>query len=105
MGHEWQSVNVRELVRWTAVPIRHGALDGKLVTLFTRWNGNDPRHNTVIDESILMERWKNIKHYFKLNNNLMTPARGMEGYDPCARYEFIYKCLIVNMNYLTKESR
>ena len=47
---------------------------------------------------------ENIKRYLKLNNNLTTPARGMEGYDPCARYDFIYKCLIVNMNYLTKKA-
>ncbi len=104
MGHEWQSVNVQELVMWTAVPIHHGALDGKPGTLFTRWNANDPRYNTVIDESISMERWKNIKRYFKLNNNLTTPAWGMEGYDPCTRYDFIYKCFIVNMNYLTKKA-
>ena len=79
MGHEWRSVNVPELVKWTAVTIRHGALDGKPGTLFTRWNDKDPRHDTVIDESISMERWKNIKRYFKLNNNMTTPARGMEG--------------------------
>ena len=36
MGHEWRSVNVPELVKWTAVPLRHGALDGKPGTLFTR---------------------------------------------------------------------
>jgi hypothetical protein len=104
MGHEWRSVNVPELVRWTAVPLCHGALDGKPGTLFTRRNDNDPCHDTVIDDSISMERWKNIKRYFKLNNNLTTTVRGMEGYDPCARYDFIYKCLIVNMNYLTKKA-
>ena len=48
-----------------------------------------------------MERWKNIKRYFKLNNNMTTKQRGQEGYDPCAKYDFIYKCLIYNMNYLT----
>jgi hypothetical protein len=25
----------------------------------------------------------------------------MEGYDLCAKYDFIYKCLVYNMNYLT----
>ena len=102
MGHEWQSVNVRELVRWTAVPICHGALDGKPGTLFTRWNGNDPRHDTVIDESISMERWKNIKRYFKLNNNLQDKRKGEIGYDPCTKYDLVYKALIHNMNYVTK---
>jgi hypothetical protein len=105
LGHEWQSINVQELVTWTAVPIHHGALNGKQGTLFTRWNTNDSHYVTVIDASISMECWKNIKRYFKLNNNLTTPAQGMEGYDPCARYDFTYKfCLIVNMNYLTKKA-
>ena len=46
----------------------------------------------------------NIKRYFKLNNNLTTPTHGMPGYNPCARYDVIYKCLVVNMNYLTKKA-
>ncbi len=25
----------------------------------------------------------------------------MEGYEPCAKYDLIYKCLVHNMNYLT----
>jgi hypothetical protein len=25
----------------------------------------------------------------------------MDQYDPCAKYDFIYKCLVYNMNYLT----
>jgi len=101
IGHQWNNVTVPELVRWTAVPIRHGALDGKPGTLFSRWNFNDPRYDSVMDEGISMERWKNIKRYFKLNNNMTTKQRGQEGYDPCAKYDFIYKCLVFNMNYLT----
>ncbi len=58
----------------------------------------------MIDEGISMEHFKNIKRYFKLNNNLMTKQWGQEGYDPCAKYDFIYQCLIFNMNYLTQRA-
>ncbi len=33
---------------------------------------------------------------------MLSKPRGMEGsYDPCAKYDFIYKCIVHNMNYLT----
>ena len=89
-----------ELVHWTGVPIWHGALDGKQGTTFFCWNQDNPRYNSAIAESIVMERWKNIKRFFKLNNNMTAKPRGMDGYDPCAKYDFIYKCLVHNMNYL-----
>jgi len=50
IGHQWHNVTVPELVRWTAVPIWHGALDGKPGTLFSRWNFNNPRYDSAIDE-------------------------------------------------------
>ena len=101
MGHDWRNVTVPELVHWTGVPIRHGSLDGKPGTTFSRWNKHDPRYDSAIADVMTIERWKSIKRYFKLNNNLLTKPRGMEGYDPCAKYDYIYKCLVHNMNYLT----
>jgi len=46
-----------------------------------------------------------IKHFFKLNNNLMeSKKKGDDGYDPCAKYDLIYKVLIHNMNYVTRRA-
>ena len=101
MGHDWSNVTVPELVHWTGVPIRHGSLDGKPGTTFSRWNKHDPCYDSAIADVMTIERWKSIKRYFKLNNNLLSKPRGMEGYDPCAKYDYIYKCLVHNMNYLT----
>jgi hypothetical protein len=42
-----------------------------------------------------------IKKYFKLNNNLAEPKRRIPNYNPCSRYDFTYKVLIHNMNYVT----
>jgi hypothetical protein len=49
-----------------------------------------------------MDRWKKSKEqYFKLNNNIISKPRGQPGYDPCSKYDFIFQCLVCNMNYLT----
>jgi hypothetical protein len=101
MGHAWQGVTVPELVRWTGVPICHGALDGKPGTISSRWDSSDPRYDSVTDDAMSMDRWKKIKRYFKLNNNIISKPRGQPGYDPCSKYDFIFQCLVCNMNYLT----
>jgi hypothetical protein len=75
MGHDWRNVTVPELVHWAGVPIRHGSLDGNPGTMFSRWDVNDPRYDATIAESIVRERWKIIKRFFKLNNNLIAAPR------------------------------
>jgi hypothetical protein len=76
-------------------------LDGKPGTIFSRWNVQDPRYDPAIAKKISMERWKHIKRYFTLNNNFTATPRGMDGYNPCAKYDFVYKILLHNMNYVT----
>jgi hypothetical protein len=48
-----------------------------------------------------IDRWKKIKQYFKPKNNIISKPRGQPGYDPCSKYDFIFQCLVCNMNYLT----
>jgi hypothetical protein len=104
-GHEWVVVSAPELVKWTACPIRNGALDGKSSTLPARWNRDDPRYDLHIANSMSASRFKMIKRFFKLNNNLMeTKKKGDDDYDPCAKYDLIYKVLVHNMNYVTRRA-
>jgi hypothetical protein len=86
-------------VHWSGVPIRHGSLDGRPHTIHARWHPNDPRFDPVIADIISNSRWVMI---FKLNNTLADPKRGMENYDPCEKYDYIYKVMVHNMNYGTK---
>jgi hypothetical protein len=30
--------------------------------------------------------------------------RGKDGYNPCVKYDYIYRCLVHNMNYATKHA-
>ncbi len=50
--HRVMDVNVAELVHWTGVPIRNGALDGKPGMLNVQWNNKDARYDQCIDDSI-----------------------------------------------------
>ncbi len=101
-GHDFHPVSITELVHWTGVPLRNGALDGRPATLQHRWkNENDPRYDSVIASAMTFMRWRRIKQYFKLCNGIKEKRRGEAGYDPCAKYDYIWKCLIHNMNYVT----
>ncbi len=93
MGHSWSKVMVPELVRWSGVPIQHGSLDGKPRTIYLRWNTKDPCYDSITNDAVMMDRWKSKKRYFKLNNNIISKQWGQEGYNPCTKYNFIYKCL------------
>lgn len=104
-GHEFNPVSIAELVHWTAIPIRNGALDGRPSTLKHRWKEtNGARYDPVLAKSMTYQRWRQIKRYFKLSMGLMEKRRGSIGYDPCAKYDYIWKCLIHNMNYVTKKA-
>ena len=101
IGNDWKPCSVKELVRWTAVPIRHGALEGSPGMLRYRWNQGDARFDPVISDGIERRRWLDIKRYFKLNMNYEERPRGSDGYDPCTKFDYIFKCLVHNMNNVT----
>ena len=78
--------------------IRHGSLDGRPHTIHARWQQNDPQFDSVVAYNISNSCWVMIKKFFKLNNNLADSKRGMEKYDPCGKYDYIYKVVVHNMN-------
>jgi len=101
-GHSFNRVTETEMVHWTAVPIRHGAYDGKAGTIHARWDSSDPRYDRFIDGSITKTRWLSIKRFFKLNNNTIEVTdKSHEEYNPCNKYDHIYRCLVHNINYFT----
>ena len=101
LGHRSEILYAPELVRWAACPIRNGALDGKPATLTARWSSGDRRYNPCIGNSISLSHWNQIKRYFKLNNNVQQKAKGSADYDPCVKYDYVYKVLVHNMNYVS----
>ncbi len=60
---------------------------------------DDADYNNIIADNTTLRRWRQIKGIFKSNNNLTTPGRGKEGYDPAAKKDLIFCTLCHNMNY------
>ena len=85
----------------SGVAICHGSLDGRPHTIHACSCPNDPCFDPVIADSISNSQWVMIKKYFKLNNNLLEPKRGMPNYNPCSKYDYTCKVLLHNMNYVT----
>ena len=101
-GHDFKNAQEAELVNWMGVTIRHGAREGTPGSLHCRWDKGDPNYDEIIDGSITYSRFKQLKSVFKLNNNCTEPERGTDGYDPCSKYDHIYKAMCHNMNFVTK---
>ncbi len=90
-GHGFQSVSEEELVRWFGELIRDGARGGTGGAIHRRWMLNDVDHDDCIMNSMSYYRWIKIKSVLKLNNNDKTPKQGDVNYNPCAKYDYIFK--------------
>jgi hypothetical protein len=104
LGHEWKPTTIDEIVHWPGVATCHGSLDGRPHTTHARWRPNDPHFDPVIADSISKSQWVMIKKYFKLNNNLAEPKRGMPNYNPYSKHDYTYTVLLHNMNYVTRRA-
>jgi hypothetical protein len=100
-SHDFKNVTVPDIVKWAAVPIRHGARGGNPMTFHFRWIPTDPDYDPKIASAINQSRWLQIKQVFKLQNNFVEPSRGAPGYNPAFRYDPIFKTLVHNMNHFT----
>ena len=103
-GHNFQSVSEEELVWWFGVLIRDGARGSTGGAIHRRWMMNDVDHDDCIMNSMLYSRWIKIKSVLKLNHNEMTPKQGDPNYNPCAKYDYIFKTTIHNMNNIMEKT-
>ena len=101
-GHDIPEVKLQELVRWDGCVIRDGVRGGGDGALYRRWQYDSASFDSVIDDSMSMSRWNQIKRIFKLNNNDTARKRGEEGYDPAYKYDMIYDTLVSNVIAVTK---
>lgn len=103
-SHHFEPVTATDMVRFMGVPVRHGARGGTPSTLHYRWCKSDEDFDNLIADAMTLSRWRQIKSVFKLSNNLVEPKRGQPGYDPCNKYDLIYKVMVHNMNYFTSQA-
>ena len=103
-GHKWTNVDEAELVRWVGVPIRNGARNGSPGSIHERWLPEEEDYDQFIANAMTYTRYRELKSVFKLNNNVASPPRGQDGYDPASKYDLIYQVVTHNMNLLTKSA-
>ena len=100
-GHEFKNVSLTEILRHDGCVIRDGVRGGSAGAIYRRWQaGADYDDNIAM--SISFRRWLQVKRIKKLCNNDSVAKRGDPHYDPTYKYDYIFKCIIHNVNYLTE---
>jgi hypothetical protein len=103
-GHRIDEVQPGEYVRFDGCVIRDGVLGGGDGALYRRWQPSSSASDKHISDSLTLERFHQLKRILKLNNNDTAKKQGEEGYDPCYKYDLIYKVIIANTIALTKNA-
>ena len=105
-GHRWQMAETPEIVHWDGTAHLDGALGGSHGAILRRFDTRPG--NKMFDKDIAKAftktRWLQIKRCMKLQNNLTSKKRGEEGYDPAYKCDLVFKCLVNNVNAVTKRA-
>ena len=102
-GHEFRNVTLKEIVQHDACIIRDGVRGGSSGAIYRRWQiGAD--YDDDIAMAISFRRWLQVKRVKKLCNNDVVPKRNEPEYDPTYKYDYIYKCIVHNVNYLSEHA-
>jgi len=103
-GHHFKTLSSPEILKWDGSVVKDGVRGGSKGAMMLRFDkrSNDSAFDKEITDSFTRTRWLEIKRVIKLNNNISAPKKGMPGYNPAYKYDFLYKCLVYNVNALTK---
>jgi len=100
-GHRFKAVDVEEIVHFFGVVVRDGALGGSDGDIHCRWKTPGCIDDDIVN-SITLQRWLEIKRVIKLNNNNSPrPKRGEPRYEPAYKYDYIWKTLVHNTNFVS----
>ena len=101
-GHNIPEVSAAEYVRFDGCIFRDGVRGGGDGAIYRRWLQNTSASDIFVQKALTLDRWHQLKRIYKLNNNDTSPKRGELGYDPCYKYDLIFKTIIKNVIFLTK---
>ena len=102
-GHQFKTVKIPELVVFDGVIVRDGVRGGSGGALHRRWMCGSDLDDDIF-AAMTYRRYLQIKRMKKLCNNNTAPKRGQPGYDPAYKFDYIYKCIVHNVNALTKQA-
>ena len=102
-SHKFKNIKVQDLVRYDTGVVRYGVCGGSQGDIYQiRQLGS--YYCDHINSCMTYKRWLHIKRVEKLcNNNTMTPKVHGD-YDPAYNYDYIYKTIIHNINFLLKNT-
>ena len=100
-GHEFKNLTLKEILQHDGCIVRDGVRGGSSGAIYRRWQiGAD--YDDHISMALTFRRWLQIKRVKKLCNNDTSFKRNHPQFDPTYKYDYIFKCIINNVNYLTK---
>ena len=102
-GHAIPEASMPEFVRFDGCLIRDGVRGGGDGAIYRRWQKKSASSDKVIQKSMTLHRWYQLKRIFKLNNNDKSKEKGEVGYNPCYKYDLIYRTIVDNVIAITRE--
>jgi hypothetical protein len=103
-GHAFKEVMLEELLHFDSVVIRHGVHGGTYGAIYQRWRQGETTYDKDIAASITHTRWLQLKIIYKVCDNATAPKKSEEGYNPGYKFDYIFKCIINNINELSHSS-
>jgi len=102
-GHQFQMNTAAEMLQWDSVLAMDGIRGGSHGAILRRFSNY--QESKAFDEDVAKafteSRWLELKRTAKLCNNLTSPKKGEDGYDPAYKYDFIFRTLFHNVNVLS----
>jgi hypothetical protein len=92
---------LQELLHFDSVVIRDGVHGGSDGAIYRRWREGETTLDEEVVRSITHTRWLQLKRTYKLCDNDAAPKKGEEGYNPGYKFDYIFKCIIYNINELS----
>ena len=102
--HEFKNVTLKEILHHDGSIVRDGVKGGSSGVIYRRWQvGAD--YDDHIAMALSFRRWLQIKRVKKLcNNDSAIKNKDSIDYDPTYKYDYIFKCIINNVNYLSMDA-
>ena len=96
--YTFKNLTARELMVHDGCIVRDGVCGGN-GAIHKRWM-NCADYDDDIFTGMAHRRCLQVKRVKKLYSNDAAPKKGGEGYDPCYKYDYIYKVIVQNINQL-----
>jgi hypothetical protein len=93
-----------ELIHFFGIQVRDGVLGGSHGVLYHRLNSRSPLYCHEIAQSMILARFREIKHKMKLCNNSEAKKHGEEGYMPSYKFDLPFKVLVTNTNAISSKA-